>query len=142
MPPLEIHFFPFFSYFPSGNNDVDKPKIEKKTNNLVIIHKLLIQNRKSSWNIFRIGRELKCGLSEWQAVMETTIPCHSLFIFYKTVSNLSSQVLVTLEQKLSKHVSTCLAKKDVGQLHCRPLKSKKTLLRNAGIHSKSPANLV
>ena len=30
-PPLEIHFFPFFSYSPNANNDLHKLTIEMKT---------------------------------------------------------------------------------------------------------------
>ena len=34
-PPFEIYFFPFFSYSPIANDDVDKPKIGKKTKQII-----------------------------------------------------------------------------------------------------------
>ena len=34
MPPLEIHFFLFFSYSQNANDDVDKLNRGKKTNNI------------------------------------------------------------------------------------------------------------
>ena len=50
--PLKIHFFPFFSNSPNANDDVDEPKIGKKTNKLLIIQNLLIQSRKILMNNF------------------------------------------------------------------------------------------
>ena len=51
VPPIEIHFFPFFFYSPNATDDLNKPKIQKKTNKLLNIHKLLIQSRNSSQKI-------------------------------------------------------------------------------------------